>query len=114
MEQLITIRNEYLEVKVSKEGGALYSITDLKDGDQLMWEGEEGLWSARDYVLFPFCCRRVDGYYTHDGVRYDIENHGFARKSTFAVEKQLKIALPYFFKIAKRPKKYILSLSRSV
>ncbi len=105
MEQLVTIKNEYLEVKVSKEGGALYSITDLKDGDQLMWEGEEGLWSARDYVLFPFCCRRVDGYYTHDGVRYDIENHGFARKSTFAVEKQTEDSVTLLLQDSEKTKK---------
>ncbi len=105
MEQFVTIKNQYLEVTVSKNGGALYSIVDLKDNDQLMWEGEEGLWSARDYVLFPFCCRRVDGYYTHEGVRYDIENHGFARKSVFDVEKQTEDSVTLLLRDNEQTKK---------
>ena len=103
--EFITIKNEYLAVTVSKNGGALYSIVDLSDNDQLMWEGDEGLWSARDYVLFPFCCRRVDGYYTHNGIRYDIENHGFARKSLFAVEKQTETSVTLLLKDNENTKK---------
>lgn len=79
----VTIENDLLGVTVDLNGGALHSITDRRDGSELMWDGSCG-WKKRDLVLFPFCCRRVDGTYTIDGKEFEIDIHGFAKNGRFA------------------------------
>ena len=91
--KLVTIESETLKAQVQINGGALYTITDKVKDKQLMWEGEEGLWSDRDHVMFPFVCRRVDGKYLDGGVEYEMPLHGFVRDMEFIVEKQSKTAV---------------------
>lgn len=79
----VTIENDLFGVTVDLNGGALHSITDRRDGSELMWDGSCG-WKKRDLVLFPFCCRRVDGTYTIDGKEFEIDIHGFAKNGRFA------------------------------
>ena len=86
--ELVTIQNSSVKVEIQILGGAFYTITDKRNGEQLVWEGEEGLWSARDHVMFPFVCRRVDGKYLDGGNEYDMPLHGFVRDMKFTVAKK--------------------------
>lgn len=45
----VTIENDLLGVTVDLNGGALHSITDRRDGTELMWDGSCGWKSATSY-----------------------------------------------------------------
>jgi galactose mutarotase-like enzyme len=83
---IITIENENIKAQINLFGGAFYSLIDKETNEQLLWQGDEKWWGERDLVLFPFACRRKDGFYTINGVRYDMPIHGFAKDSVFTVE----------------------------
>ena len=91
--KLVTIESDTLRAQVQICGGALYTITDKVKNKQLMWEGEQGLWSDRDHVMFPFVCRRVDGKYLDGGVEYEMPLHGFVRDMDFTVTQKSENAV---------------------
>lgn len=84
---VVTIKNNRLKVEIDLFGGAFRSITDLTGGEELVWQGcEKCGWKNHDHVLFPLVCRMKDGYYEHDGTRYESSLHGFAKDSVFTPE----------------------------
>ena len=84
---VVTIKNHRLKVEIDLFGGVFRSITDLTGGEELVWQGcEKCGWKSRDHVLFPLVCRMKDGYYEHDGTRYESSLHGFAKDSVFTPE----------------------------
>lgn len=84
---VVTIKNHRLKVEIDLFGGAFRSITDLTGGEELVWQGcEKCGWKSHDHVLFPLVCRMKDGYYEHDGMRYESTLHGFAKDSVFTPE----------------------------
>ncbi len=85
--RLVTIRSDVVEATIDVNGGAFHSLIDRRSGEQLLWQGDERWWDQRDLVLFPFVCRRKDGYYTVDGKRYEMDLHGFAKDGVFSVER---------------------------
>ena len=82
----VTIENQYLAVKARLTGGALTSVKDKGRGEELLYQPREDSWDDQDIIIFPFVARLKDKYYELDGRRYDMEIHGVARKSDFAVE----------------------------
>ena len=81
---LHTINNEDISIKVSELGAELNSIVFA--GKELLWQGDAKWWTGRAPILFPFVGKLKDGSYAHDGERYSIKNnHGFARRSEFAL-----------------------------
>ena len=84
---VIAIKNHRLKAEIDLFGGAFRSITDLFGGEELVWQGCEICdWKNHDHVLFPLVCRMKDGYYEHDGTRYESSLHGFAKDSVFTPE----------------------------
>lgn len=84
---VIAIKNHRLKAEIDLFGGAFRSITDLFGGEELVWQGCENCdWKNHDHVLFPLVCRMKDGYYEHDGTRYESSLHGFAKDSVFTPE----------------------------
>ncbi|MBO5214795.1 MAG: hypothetical protein J6B79_01235 [Clostridia bacterium] len=86
--EFVTIKNDLIKVEISLLGAKFHTITDLRDNEQLVFEGSEGAWAKRDLVLFPFACRRVDGWYEVDGKRYEMPIHGFAKLNVFEIDEQ--------------------------
>ena len=83
---IVTITSEKIEAQIALNGGAFYSLIDRQTNEQLLWQGDEKWWAERDLVLFPFACRRKDGFYTVNGKRYEMGIHGFAKDSLFTLE----------------------------
>lgn len=76
-----TISNDQIEVTVSDVGAELMSIKSLKDGTEFLWQGDPAFWAGRAYNLFPICGRLAEGKYTFRGETYEMNLHGFVRKS---------------------------------
>ena len=75
------IENDLLRVQASSLGAELQSIVLKKDGTEYLWQGDPTYWKGRAYNLFPICGRLWDGKYTYAGKTYEMNLHGFARKS---------------------------------
>ena len=82
------IRNDYLSVKIDLDGGKLASIIDLNDGEELLFDGDKEVWDKKDSVLFPFVGRQKNGFYLHNGDKYEMPIHGIAPYKTFFLESQ--------------------------
>lgn len=68
-------------------GGELVSLRD-RSGTEYIWSGSAPFWSGRNPVLFPIVGRLKNGTVTYDGQTGEMAQHGFARKSGFAVLEQ--------------------------
>ena len=84
-----TIQNEFLTVVISDLGAELMSIK-TNDGHEYLWQGDAKYWDGRAPIMFPICGRLFEGKYTYLGKTYSLSNHGFARKSTFALKSVAK------------------------
>ena len=78
------LKNEKLTAKINTLGAELVSVVG-EDGHEYIWQGMEGFWSSHAPILFPVCGRLLNCEYTYDGVRYDMQGHGFANKTDFTV-----------------------------
>ena len=84
---MITIQNAKLTVAVSLLGAELQSVKDGA-GKERLWQGDAQFWTGRAPVLFPFAGSLKDGYCLHEGKKWHLPQHGFARKSLFQVKEQ--------------------------
>lgn len=82
-----TIKNDSITVEISTLGAELQSIK-ATDGTEFLWQGDGQYWSGRAYNLFPICGRLTGGKYTYQGKTYEMNLHGFARKSQYTVAEQ--------------------------
>lgn len=83
MSEMRTLENEQLKVSVSDWGAELCSIYDKKAGREAVWTGEPEFWNRHAPVLFPFVGKVTGGYYTYEGRKYPMGQHGFARDREF-------------------------------
>ncbi len=81
--QIITIDNGVLKVNISSLGAEVISVK--KDGKERIWEGDPQIWNGHSPILFPICSGLLGGYYEHEGKRYEMGAHGFAKKMEFEV-----------------------------
>ena len=94
---LYTIENKKLLVQIESLGAELMSIKTKADDCEYLWQGDPKYWGNRACVLFPICGRLVDGYYTYEGKKYEMELHGFVRKREFTVVDQKDDAITFEF-----------------
>ncbi|MGI6213755.1 MAG: aldose 1-epimerase family protein [Christensenellales bacterium] len=80
----ITIKNNELSVEISTLGGELMSVKS-GDGTEYLWQGDPAYWTGRAYNLFPIVGRLTEGKYTYNGKTYEMNLHGFIRKSELKV-----------------------------
>lgn len=82
---LYSIKNDLLSVTIDTLGAQMISVTG--NGCEYIWQGDEAFWTGRAPLLFPICGRLFEGKYTLDGKEYEMNLHGFARKTEFNAEK---------------------------
>lgn len=73
------IFNDKLRVKIASLGAELQSI--FYSGVEYLWQGDPAYWHGRAYNLFPICGRLWEGKYYYEGKTYEMNLHGFVRKS---------------------------------
>lgn len=72
---------------VNTLGGELVSFRDGQ-GVEYIWGGDPGSWTGQNPNLFPIVSRLKDGRVTIKGKTCEMAQHGFARRSQFAVAEQ--------------------------
>ena len=83
-EQIITLSNEHLEIKISTKGAELQSIKF--GGKEKLWQGDSASWLGRAPLLFPICGGLKEDKYVYEGREYSLQKHGYARFSEFEIE----------------------------
>lgn len=79
------IFNDNISVEISDLGAELQSIK--YQNIKYLWQGDKTFWGGRAYNLFPICGRLTDGKYTYKGNTYEMNLHGFLRKSVLTATK---------------------------
>lgn len=77
-----------LRCVVSTRGAELRSLLDTQVQDEYIWQRNPAVWSDSAPILFPFVGRLREGSYFHEGKRYAMPIHGFARDAAFSVVDQ--------------------------
>jgi galactose mutarotase-like enzyme len=84
---IIQLKNQHLEVGISTTGAELKSIKKVmdKDGVEYLWQLNPDIWERQAPLLFPLIGRLKDEEYVHDGRKYKMDIHGFARFKEFKI-----------------------------
>lgn len=81
---LTRIVNDHLTVDISSLGAEMQSITS-GDGRNWLWNGDAAFWTGRSPVLFPIVGKAPDNRLEIGGKSYEMNQHGFARRSEFVL-----------------------------
>ena len=84
--QRVCIGSAGLNAQIDPLGAQLSVLRDA-GGRDLLWNGDTAFWSGRAPLLFPIVGALNGGHYRSGGRQYALPRHGFARGSTFALQK---------------------------
>lgn len=90
-----TIENKKIRVTVTDMGAEMTSLVLKKTGDEYLWQADPTYWTGHAYNLFPICGRLWDGKYTYRGKTYEMNLHGFARKTKYEMIGQTEDSLSF-------------------
>lgn len=93
MSEMRTLENERLKVSVSDWGAELCSIYDKEAGREVVWTAQPEFWNRHAPVLFPFVGKVTGGFYTYEGRKYPMGQHGFARDREFLFIEQSQTSI---------------------
>lgn len=82
--QLTRIANDQITVDVAALGAEMQSI-QTRDGGHWLWHGDATYWTGRSPILFPIVGKAPNDTVRIDGRDYQMSQHGFARRSNFAL-----------------------------
>ena len=82
-----TLKNASLTATVRTLGGELVSLQD-RAGTEYIWQGDPAFWSGQNPVLFPVVGSLKDGKVDIGGRTFEMDRHGFARRSEFTLADQ--------------------------
>jgi galactose mutarotase-like enzyme len=84
MTETIRIASDDLIVDIASLGAEMQSLAS-RDGRQWLWHGDVAFWAGRSPILFPIVGKAPGNRIGIDGQDYDMNQHGFARRSVFSV-----------------------------
>jgi galactose mutarotase-like enzyme len=82
--QLTRISNSDLTVDVAALGAEMQSLS-TRDGRNWLWSGDDTYWTGRSPILFPMVGRAPMDVVSARDKRYQMGQHGFARRSAFTL-----------------------------
>lgn len=82
---IITLRNNYIQVTINTLGAELQSVFCRQTGIEYLWQGDANFWGKRSPILFPIVGGLKNNSYTFQGNTYTLGRHGFAREQPFAL-----------------------------
>ncbi len=77
----MTIENEYLRVEIKQLGGEMISLFNKTTNTEMLWQGDPQFWNGQAPILFPTIGNLKNNTYIHNGEKYKLGRHGFARRS---------------------------------
>ncbi|SMQ75878.1 Galactose mutarotase [Devosia lucknowensis] len=80
--QLTRIANDQITVDVAALGAEMQSI-QTRDGRHWLWHGDATYWTGRSPILFPIVGKAPNDTVSVGGERFQMSQHGFARRSNF-------------------------------
>ena len=80
--QLTRIANDQITVDVAALGAEMQSI-QTRDGRHWLWHGDASYWTGRSPILFPIVGKAPNDTVSVEGERFQMSQHGFARRSNF-------------------------------
>lgn len=92
---IYTIENEKIKVSVTDLGAEMTSLILKETGKEYLWQADPTYWNGHAYNLFPICGRLWEGKYTYQGKTYEMNLHGFARKTVYALAEQTATSLTF-------------------
>ncbi len=84
MPVLTRLSNAHLTVDISSLGAEMQAVKTA-DGRDWQWNGDAQWWTGRSPILFPIVGQAPDNRLTIDGQTYEMNQHGFARRSEFTL-----------------------------
>lgn len=85
---LFQIGNEKITIQIDSMGAELKSLKRVDTGIEYMWDGDPAYWSRTSPILFPLVGGLKNKEYVHQGRRYSMGQHGFARDMEFTLKSQ--------------------------
>lgn len=82
--QITRISNSDLTVDVAALGAEMQALS-TRDGRNWLWSGDATFWTGRSPVLFPMVGRAPMDVVSVRAERYQMGQHGFARRSAFTL-----------------------------
>src|SRR5215217_7483635 len=92
--QLTRISNSDLTVDVAALGAEMQTLA-TRDGRNWLWSGDANYWTGRSPILFPMVGRAPMDVISVDNNRYQMGQHGFARRSAFALVEEWRERCTY-------------------
>lgn len=84
-QDLYQLSNDTLSVGIAALGAELQFLR-MRDGRDLLWDGQAQFWSGRAPILFPIVGRAPDDMIAVNGKIAQMKQHGFARRSIFGLQ----------------------------
>lgn len=80
-QDIYTLKNDVIEIKVKKTGAELCGIKLVKTGQEFMWGADPKVWGGTSPILFPIVGILKDHTYLVDGQKYFMKGHGFFKSN---------------------------------
>lgn len=90
-----SIENAKIKLTVADKGAEMVSLILKKTGTEYIWQADPEYWNGHAYNLFPICGRLWEGKYTYQGRTYEMNLHGFARKTVYEMVEQTENSLTF-------------------
>ncbi len=84
---MIQLQNDWFSAQIDPKGAELCSLLRRADKSEWIWQADAAYWPGHAPTLFPITGKLRAGQYTHKGKSYQLPPHGFAKESTFTVER---------------------------
>ena len=90
-----TLQNDFIRIEVNTLGAELYSLFNLKTGEEMLWQGDPAYWKRRSPVLFPIVGSVWENKFLYNGKQYEMSQHGFARDMEFSLTEKSDSRVTY-------------------
>lgn len=89
-----SIKNNQLSISVNTFGAELCSVKN-KEGEELIWQADKGIWARHAPVLFPIVGKLKNNHFNFDNKTYSLPQHGFARDNEFVLLEESENVLEF-------------------